>query len=84
MKIDFTKEEMASFLRKKGYEVVFEKKECEFRTEYNNIFDIRTIDTCSIYRIGQPHMSHLFDPERPFQWLEMVFEEEFKNKILYH
>jgi len=27
-------------------------------------------------------MSHLFDPERSFQWLEMVFEEEMKNKLL--
>ena len=73
---------MANFLRKQGYEVTFEKRDVLFPTRYNNLDEKATIDTCSIVKNNKPYMSHLFDPERPFQWLEMVFEEEMKNKLL--
>jgi hypothetical protein len=82
MKIDFTREEMASFLTKQDYEVTFEKREVLFPTRYNDLDEKVIIDTCSIFRNNEPYMYHLFDPERPFQWLEMVFEEEMKNKLL--
>ena len=82
MKIDFTREEMVSFLRKQGYEVTFEKRDVLFPTRYYGFDEKATIDTCSIFKNDEPYMYHLFDPERPFQWLEMVFEEEMKNKLL--
>ena len=72
---------MAEFLRKNGFEVVFEKRECSIYC-YSDIFEDTLIDTCGIFKNDKPYMSHLFDPERPFQWLEMVFEEELKNKLL--
>jgi hypothetical protein len=81
MNINFTREEMAEFLRKNGYEVVFEKKQCSIYC-YRDIFEDALIDTCGIFKNDKPYMYHLFDPERPFQWLEMVFEEEIKNKLL--
>lgn len=80
--ISFTKEEMANYLRKNGYEVVFEKRECFIHSRYSDILENVLIDICSIFKNDKPYMYHLFDPERPFQWLEMVFEEELKNKLL--
>lgn len=82
MNISFTREEMAEFLRKNGYEVVFEKREIIFPTHYHDIDEKSIIDTCGVFKNNKPYMSHLFDPERPFQWLEMVFEEEIRNKLL--
>jgi hypothetical protein len=82
MKIDFTREEMADFLRKQGYEVLFEKRDVCIPTRYYGIHEKVTIDTCGVFKNNEPYMYHLFDPERPFQWLEMVFEEELKNKLL--
>ena len=73
---------MAEFLHKNGYEVAFEKRDVLFPTRYNALDEKFTIDTCSIFKNDKPYMYHLFDPERPFQWLEMVFEEEMKNKLL--
>jgi hypothetical protein len=82
MKINFTRDEMASFLRKQGYDVLFEKRDVLFPTRYNNLHEKITIDTCGVFKNDKPYMYHLFDPEFPFQWLEMVFEEEMKNKLL--
>lgn len=82
MNINFSRPEMAEFLRKNGYEVVFEKRECIIHSRYSDILENVLIDTCGIFKNDKPYMSHLFDSERPFQWLEMVFEEELKNKLL--
>ena len=82
MNINFSRPEMAEFLRKNGYEVTFEKRQCSIYSRYSDIFEDVLIDTCGIFKNDKPYMYHLFDPERPFQWLEMVFEEEMKNKLL--
>ena len=73
---------MASFLRKQGYEVPFEKRDVSIPTRYYGIDEKVKIDTYGVFKNNEPYMYHLFDSERPFQWLEMVFEEELKNKLL--
>lgn len=73
---------MADFLRKQGYEVLFEKRDVCIPTRYYGIDEKAKIDTCGVFKNNEPYMYHLFDPERPFQWLEMIFEEELKNKLL--
>lgn len=81
MNISFTREEMREFLHKRKIFTVSGKKYATISrpSNYRETFEVETI---FIYKDGEQYMPHLFDGERPYQWLEMVFEEEMKKVLL--
>jgi hypothetical protein len=86
MNINFTRPEMAEFLRRNGYEVSFKTLRQQRHFDENNYYcpDSYTVEISfySIKKDNKEYMSHLLDFNKPYQWLEMIFEEEMKNKLL--
>jgi hypothetical protein len=81
MNISFTIDEMISFLKKRNIISIKEKKLVEI-SHPSNFSEYITVDTISVYKNDSLYMPHLFDFEKPYQWLEMVFEENLKKAIL--
>lgn len=81
MNISFSRDEKIAFLEKKGYFLTKGKKIVEI-SQPSNFTEWVEIDTIFIYKDKTQYMPHLFDSSRPFQWLDMVFEEELKKAIL--
>jgi len=81
MNISFSRDEKIAFLEKKGYFLEKTKKLVEL-SQPSNFTEWVEVDTVFVYKDKTQYMPHLFDGERPYQWLEMVFEEELKKAIL--
>lgn len=81
MNISFTREEMREFLHKRKI-FTFPGKKYATISRPSNYTETFEVDTILLYKNDKPYMPHLFDGERPYQWLEMVFEEEIKKAIL--
>lgn len=81
MNISFSRDEKIAFLEKKGYFLTKGNKLVEL-SHPSNFTEIVDVDTIFIYKDREQYMPHLFDGERPFQWLDMIFEEELKKAIL--